>query len=496
MNRRRFLQGSLGALLCAPHLLGGKASASPAQGPPLVSDEQRKRVLILGAGMSGLTAALALKRRGHEVTVIEYQSRVGGRLWSLPLAGGQFTEAGGGHFRSNMPYVLSYVRRFDLPLLTLNDGLPRYFFEGKSADGAILSDWPWALHEQERKVTVSSTLNQYLFQAGFDTDSVLEASWPQEGDVRLYDHLTVGEMLRQVGASEAYLKVLEAHGGTFTTASPALGALPDLAYHFGDENLFRIAGGNQRLPEAMARELGEDRLVLDAPVVAIDHGDAQVSVTVKDGRSFRGDHIISTIPFTVLGEVQVNPGWSAGKARMFKEFEWSNTVKVVVQTQAPSWLAKGVHGWPMAGSDRPWERVIDITGNEKGGYGNLFFYLNDRNAEAYLKGPKASRGRDLVQMFQADLPGLIDDIVDIQDVAWSEQPWIRASFGGPPLNGSWMISEWTRPEGRIHFAGDYTTMKTGWVEGAIESGLRAARQIDPAAPAETGSHLRQELRRP
>jgi monoamine oxidase len=55
-----------------------------------------------------------------------------------------------------------------------------------------------------------------------------------------------------------------------------------------------------------------------------------------------------------------------------------------------------------------------------------------------------------------------------------------------------MIDEWTRPEGRIHFAGDWTTMKSGWVEGAIESGLRAARQVDPQARPEGRPRLRQE----
>jgi len=104
-----------------------------------------KTILILGAGMSGLTAALSLLRRGHNVTVIEYQDRVGGRLLSVPLKGGQFSEAGGGHFRSNMPYVLSYIRRFGLSLLSLNDGLPRYLYQGKSAEAANLADWPWDL---------------------------------------------------------------------------------------------------------------------------------------------------------------------------------------------------------------------------------------------------------------------------------------------------------------------------------------------------------------
>jgi monoamine oxidase/UDP-galactopyranose mutase len=207
-------------------------------------------------------------------------------------------------------------------------------------------------------------------------------------------------------------------------------------------------------------------------------------VTVEDDREFFGDAIVSTIPFTVLKDIDVRPGWSAGKRRMFDEMEWSNTVKIVVQTKTPAWLSKGVHGWPMAGGDRPWERLIDITGNEPGGHGNTFFYLNGTNAEAALARPRGSRGDEVLAAFRADAPDLFDEVIAVEEFAWTEQPWISASFGGPPVDGGWMIEEWTRPEDRLHFAGDWTTMKSGWVEGAIESGLRAARQIDPEAPAE------------
>lgn len=160
-----------------------------------------------------------------------------------------------------------------------------------------------------------------------------------------------------------------------------------------------------------------------------------------------------------------------------------------MQTKSPSWLAKAVHGWPKAGSDRSWERLIDITGNEPGGFGNAFFYITGVNAANLLAQPETTRAQGVIDEFTRDIPGLIDEVITVKEFVWSHQPWIRAAYAMLPVGGAWMIDAWTRPEGRIHFAGDFTTLKSGWVEGAIESGIRAARQIDPAARAEVRAHL-------
>jgi monoamine oxidase len=459
-------------------------SAARAAGP--------REVLVLGAGMAGLTAGLALLRLGHAVTLIEYQDRIGGRLLSVPLGDGVYTEAGGGHFRSNMPYALAYIRRFSLPVLSLNDGLPRYIIDGRTANAANLSDWPWPLTRDERNVTVSSNLNRYLYRAGLDNDTVLDAGWPDQDMLEKLANITLGDLLRGVGASEAFCGLLDAHGGTFTSATQALGAIPDLAYHFGDQNLFRIKGGNDRLPAAMAGAIGKERFALSSPVVSIDQTSEKIRVVTANGREFKGDAVVCTIPFSVLNEVEVKPDWSAAKKRLIAETEWDKTVKVIVKTRTPSWLSRDVRGWPMAGGDRPWERVIDITGNEPGGFGNVFFYLNGSNAERVLADPRDRRAQNVVDLFRKDMPDLFDEVLLVKDFAWSEQPWIKGSFADTPLGSAWMVKEWSIPEGRIHLAGDFTTLKTGWVEGAIESGLRAARQIDSEAKPEGSPIIRQE----
>ncbi|WP_415410277.1 flavin monoamine oxidase family protein [Synechococcus sp. A10-1-5-9] len=486
MDRRNFLGTSASSAVAAAAIGLGLPAVARTVAEKKQSSKSKQHILILGAGASALTAALALEKVGHKTTLIEYQDRVGGRVWSKELKGGQYTELGAGHFRGNMPYVGSYIKHFKLPIVTLNDGLPRYLLNNKAATAADLSNWPWKLHESERGVGLPTQFQAYLSQYDLDADLVIDPNFLENPKtLARFDNETVGSLLKKAGASDEFIALIGVHcGGGSPFDEPALVGLPDIAYHFGDQFCYKIRGGNDLLTTAMANAL-EGNIELNSPVNGVIQNGSKIIVTCENGKTFTGDQLISTIPPSVLNKVTFKPGLTALKKKAFSGLQWVQTIKVVCQSNQPTWLTAQVHGWPMAASDQSWERIIDITGNDRGayGYGNTFIYLNNQdNQDSLRKYPIEQRASRIISLFQKDNPDLLDKVVFSEYWDWESQPWIKASLGFVKLGRGSVITELQKSDGRIHWAGDWTTLKTGWVEGAIESGLRAARAIDPSAP--------------
>jgi monoamine oxidase len=254
--------------------------------------------------------------------------------------------------------------------------------------------------------------------------------------------------------------------------------LRDLGHRVPRKQVFTIRGGSDRLPRAFAARLGE-RVRYGAPVVALEQEGTAVRVTWHQGGtrvSARCDRVVCTLPFPTLRDVDVRPAWSAGKRRAIAEVPYSTVVRGIVQTRRRFWADEGLNG--TAFTDEPIMSVFDRSGSQPGPRGVL---------ETYTAGPQGKALSDLdeptrLATIQAQMakvfPGLAGHADGALSKCWRDDPWSRGAYawfepGQLEAPGPHLASV----EGRVHFAGDHTSAWPGWMQGALESGGRAAAEV-------------------
>ena len=246
------------------------------------------------------------------------------------------------------------------------------------------------------------------------------------------------------------------------------------------------------LPNAFFAEL-QDEVRLGAEVFAIDQDADGVTVHYKteaDRFQVRGDYAICTLPFPVLRTVEVTPELSRGKRRAIRQLNYHASTKILFQVR-----------------ERIWETDDGILG------GATVTDLPVRRLNYPAPDPTTSRGvllasytwgQDALQWGAMDeetrLEEALDDVARIhpriREVyetgathAWYGDRWARGAFAlFAPEQQSQLQADIVRPEGRILFAGEHCSLYHAWIQGALESGIRAARQIheDTVAAAAAG----------
>ena len=271
-----------------------------------------KRVIIIGAGLAGLTAAYELTQSGHDVTVLEAQGRPGGRVRTLrdPFADDLYAELGAARIPDNHEWTLKYVKLFGLTLT------PFYPATGRST----------TFLRNIRAVTDSGTepdlrqfhLNLTPDELGLGVDGLLEkalgsslrlaenrTTWPPPALAHA-DQMTVKEFLASQGLSA---DAFEALGFQPFRRTSALEVITLISNGHTGKQLYKIAGGNDQLPKAFAARLA-DKIVYNAPVQRIEQNQMGVSaIYAQNGASRRivADKLICTIPFPVLRRVEITP---------------------------------------------------------------------------------------------------------------------------------------------------------------------------------------------
>ncbi len=479
MNRRAFLRetGQTLALALAARASAGAQAAGP-----------NRQALVLGAGLAGLAAAYELKKAGFAVTVLEARSRPGGRVltWRDPFADGLYAEMGAEYVDATDEYDHRYCKELGLKVMTarLYDAI---FVRGQRIRMA-------SFKRDKEKLPYAGTEGGQLFgqEARYLQRLLKLIADPEKlpPEILKLDNLSVAELLLQEGAPEDIVALYTYTQATESTARPhEMSALAMVRSHrrsfSEDTDEGRILGGNDQLPRALARALS-GQILYDRPVRRIAHDPDGAEVWFEEGsaiRSLRTPRLVIAVPFKVLRDIEITPGFSFAKTKCIQTLAYGQVMKIAMQYPRRFWDEPGSLGQRVF-TDTMLRRVYHFSIDQPGPRGILMSFTSGADAEKIGRMPEGERQQVALEETTRIWPEAPKYWEGAAIKYWNEDPWIRGSYSFNGVGQARDFLEIARaPEGRVHFAGEHTSVHRASMNGALESGVRAAEEIRRAEGA-------------
>lgn len=459
LTRRRLLAVATAAALARPVL----APASPA-----------REVLVLGAGLAGLAAATLLSSQGYRVTVFEARQRVGGRVRTLDAIPGH-PEGGANVIGPNYGRVLDAAGRLAVSLRVPPPNLPGGYAIGGHKVGS--EDWADSPHNplagRLRAVPAPRLLGPALrdnpLAAGPDWCSGRHAALDVPATAYLAARGYDAAALALIDANNSYGNRL---ADTSMLSFLRVGANFSRAVAMA-QPVREVAAGNMRLPEALAAGLPVPP-VLGARAVAVREERDGVAVTLADGRTAQGDALVCALPVPALRELRFEPVRPAAQREAFAAIRYHKVVQGHFFVREPYWDAVGEPaGW---WTDGPLGRVFvrEVPGGD--GY-NLTAWINGDSCDRYTGDEDQAAGRLAADFFRFN-PAAVGSAELRALVRWNEEPLSGGSWAlwGPGQVGRYFEALQAAGD-RLFFAGEHTARANPGMEGAMESGERAALSV-------------------
>ena len=482
-ERRDFLKStvaaSVGATMLSSNILYGKVKESAAKPPahPRIA----KKVIVAGGGIAGLCCGYELMKRGHEVVVLDASGRHGGHVFTARegLSDGLYADFGAEHItKPGYERFWEYTREFNLTVLpyprrqnVLRRIDEKFYTEEMLADPAVLRKFGF----NEREVKYLSEHPWWDLKSLYVRPYLDKFTDEYQPFGVGYDHLDntpIAEIFKKDGASETALRYL---GGNNTSALYELwrtGILHLRGVPLSPPDVHRLQGGNQELPNAFARHLG-DRVKLNCPILAIRHGETGVTVTYKEfeeEKEMSADFLANCIPLPAFRKIPVSPAFPPEKQFVIDNVAYDSYSRLVFQARSKFWEEDNLSinmelNHPNISSI--WQVAQEVDTHRVALMGTC---------PAGISAQRALAG------FRAIYPGKQVTIEQAIVKDWTKDQFAptceRLDFPMNELSKFWphvMTSH-----GRIHFAGAYADNLNWGMEAATRSANRIAEEIDQA----------------
>ena len=440
-----------------------------------------RTVTVIGAGLAGLSAAYDLHRAGWQVIVLEARPRVGGRVYSIrSFAHGQVAEAGGEFIEETHTRMLSFAEQFDLKLGRVGSWQSQKedwaSFAGKAGPLSDASIWGTDLQmEMERVWNALADLGKLVSDA-YQPQAAREAA-------RL-DRQSALEWIQSLDVHPLAKNGFIQHIRSEYTTEPQYFSLLDLArnsamyYMDGHRHQnYRVIGGNDLIPCALADALPDVRL--HAVVTSVRLLPEEVVVTVKQNDSHLTLHsafAILAIPLTTARLIDFHSSLPVDYQRMVNEVSYGAVTKVLIQYRERFWKGRGWNGRLV--NDGPIVMTWHATSHLDEQAGIITAYTGGEPGTRLAGLSDADRISLAVNEIEKLFPGSSEMIEHTATIAWPNEEYTRGAYMA--LAPGQVTSHWNtlmHPAGRLFFAGEHATALQGFMEGAVESGQRAAATI-------------------